>query len=56
MYRLLVYKQNGDITTHHFNSYDDMEYNGVLCAFSSNIFKTFGQKETLKGWETVITF
>lgn len=56
MYRLLIYKQNGDITTHLFNSYDDMEYNGILCAFSSNIFKAFGQNETLKGWETIVTF
>jgi len=56
MYRLLVYKQNDNITTHPFNSYDDMEYNGILCAFSPNIFKAFGQKETFKGWETVITF
>lgn len=56
MYRLLVYKQNGDITTHYFYSYDDMEYNGILCTFSANIFKIFGQKETPMGWETVITF
>lgn len=56
MYRLLVYKQNGDVTTHHFDYYDDMEYNGIFCAFSPNIFKAFGQKETPEGWETVVTF
>ena len=56
MYRLLIYKQNGEISTHYFDSYDGMEYSGVFCAFSPNIFKTFGQKKTVTDWETIVEF
>lgn len=55
MYRLVIVRKDGDISKHHFDNYEELDYSSVLCQFSSNILKVTAQKDTLLGWKTLFT-
>jgi hypothetical protein len=55
MYWLVIVKKDGDISEHYYDDYEELDYNAVLCQFSSNILKVTAQKDTLLGWKTLFT-
>ena len=43
-YCLKIIKKDGDVTNHYFSSYEELDYNAILCQFSTNIIKAIGLK------------
>ena len=43
-YCLKIIKKDGDVSNHYFSSYEELDYNAILCQFSTNIIKAIGLK------------
>ena len=43
-YCLRIIKKDGNVSSHYFSSYEELDYNATLCQFSTNIFKVIGMK------------
>ena len=43
-YCLRIIKKDGDVSNHYFSSYEELDYNAILCQFSTNIIKAIGLK------------
>lgn len=55
MFRLVIFKKDGSNSEHSYDDYETMDYNAVLCRFSTNIVKVLAQECTLTGWKTLYT-
>lgn len=54
-YKLILFKNDGSESTHHYDDLDSLEYDAVTCAYSSNITSIVAKEDTplgktLFGW------
>ena len=43
-YCLRIIKKDDDVSNYYFSSYEELDYNAILCQFSTNIIKVIGLK------------
>ena len=55
MYRLIIINKYNERKEFYFNTYEELEYNYSLCAFSKNIKDFVGQKHiACNYWKTIL--